>query len=106
MNQVSSVIADIKSDIQELGGMVICDQGGTDANHSACVSACALLGIGYPEPNTDALDWLDIQCEDIDTMIMDINDVLMRHDILLMYHPDDPGTMIMIDMNDAEWMDA
>ena len=102
-HEQESVIKDIKQDIRELGGSIICDQGGTEANYSACVSACALLGIDYPEPNTDATDWLQIQCEDIDTMIMDINSVLMNHDILLMYHPDDPGTMIMIDMNDAEW---
>lgn len=105
MNQLQ-VIEDIKQGIQELGGMVICNQGGVEANYSACVSTCAFLGIDYPECNTDALDWLQIQCEDIDTMIMDINDILMHHDILLMYHPEDSGTMIIVDMKDAEWSES
>ena len=104
---MSDAISDIQTDIESMGGSIICDQGDVAANYDACLAACASLGVAPCVVDTDNIeDCLQHQCESIDTMIMDINAMLMQHSIILMYHPDDPGTMIMIDADNPEWNEA
>lgn len=99
---MDQIIEGLKSDIELSGCLILSDQGGLEDNYQALIEVCETMGIAdlLPDNNPEFLD------ESIDIALMAINDYLIQSDMLAMYHPDDPGTIIIVNVNDPEWSEA